>query len=70
MPWHKTGETHYHAQLRVTDKGLVFLDGWQIKPLDLFNGLEIIFWATAFLPILIIYVGICHSGSGYKVYRP
>ena len=41
MPWPKTGETHYHAQLVLPDKdraikGLVVCNDW-----DLLNGLAL-----------------------------
>ena len=46
MPWTKTGATQYHAQLGLRDKGraingLVVCNNWDLKPLDLLNGLAL-----------------------------
>ena len=44
MPWTLTGETQYHAQLGLPDKGcaikgLVVCNDVDLEPLDLVNGL-------------------------------
>ncbi len=46
MSWHKTGATHYHAQLELPDKGraikgLVVWNSWYLEPWDLLNGLAL-----------------------------
>ena len=46
MPWPQKGATQYHAQLGLPDKyraikGLVVREGWDLKPLDLVNGLAL-----------------------------
>ena len=46
MPWPQTGETHYHAQLGLPEKGraikgLVVCNNWDLEPLDLLNGLAL-----------------------------
>ncbi len=43
IPWPQTGETQYHAQLELWDKGralkgLVVCNNWVLEPLDLLNG--------------------------------
>ena len=46
MSWHQTGATQYHAQLGPPDKGraikwLIVCNDWDLKPLDLLNGLAL-----------------------------
>ncbi len=46
MPWPKTGETQYHAQLGLpfkgcVIKGLVVCNNWNLESLDLLNGLAL-----------------------------
>ncbi len=46
MPWSQTGETQYHAQLGLPDKGcaikgLVVWNNWVLEPLDLLNSLAL-----------------------------
>ena len=48
MSWPQTAATQYHAQLRLQDigrtiKGLVVCNSWDLEPLDLLNGLALIF---------------------------
>ena len=43
MPWPQTGETQYHVQLGLPDKGraikgLVVCNNWDLEPLDLPTG--------------------------------
>ncbi len=38
MPWPKTGESQYHAQLGLPDKGLIVIHKWEVgasRPLAL-----------------------------------
>jgi len=47
MPWPQTGATQYHAQLGLPDKGraikgLLVCNNWDLKPLDLLNGLALL----------------------------
>ena len=39
MPWPQTGSTHYHAQLRLPDKGRAI--NWDLEPMDQLNGLAL-----------------------------
>ncbi len=44
MPWSKADTTHYHAQLRIPDKGraikgFVVCNVWDLEPLNILNGL-------------------------------
>ncbi len=46
MPWPQTDATHYHAQLRLPDKGraikeLVFCYSWDLEPQDLLYDLAL-----------------------------
>ncbi len=42
MPLPKTGATHYHAQLGLSDKG------WGVEPSDLLNRLALCFYQLSF----------------------
>ena len=46
MPWPQTGATQYHTQLGLPDKGCAIKEravcnNWDVKPLDLLNGLAL-----------------------------